>query len=780
MVIVILALIIGNGIGATNIAIPQAQAATEPDLTITGITWNPEQPKTGETLVLSVSIKNLGASATGECILVYTLDGNVLTSATIAPLNAGASVTHSYNWKSEPGKHTLAAAIDANGAVTESDESNNSAVVSFPVLAADLIVKAIEWSPQSPSIGDKVTFTVTIENIGDDASAWSWAEFLIDGSPRGQVEIGRVSPGAAVTANFYWIAREGEFTITAVADPSAKTFESNETNNEKTVKYGTAIADLIVDSITWTPEQIFEDCVATFSVNIKNAGTGKSNSGWLAYFIDGKTGTRLFCEQLEPGATMTRTFMGHMSWGNHSVRAIVDAENSTAEINENNNEKEAHLTTFLPDFALFLAPDDYLNADVGETITIRFVVHNIGEAPTKPSKITYYLDGKASGEGAIAAIEPQASVMAECKYTMKANPVKLKAAVDVANLISEKDENNNTQEIVLERDQGVDLVVSAISASPVQPATGDTVEFGVTVKNVGIEQAVSSMVALYVDGIELNKVQIKALNRGESAVAAFTWKAVSGTHTIRTSADAHSWVDETREDNNERTASISTKAPDFAFATVTTSPENPSPGEQVNFAVTLQNRGSLPAVMSSIQSLADGAVTGLDSVRALAPGETCVFNFAWVMQSGPHKISFRVDTEEKVTELDETNNTFVVNFPLTADIPSDTPASPGDGGTGQTLSGSPVSENNDPNTVQPQNSSSGTPVPTGTPATAQGNDPNLSSAKTAPAPEKIDKSGLFSAKFLIEAAGRHAWWIGIILVAILMLIFRFGKHSNSD
>ena len=117
----------------------------------------------------------------------------------------------------------------------------------------DLIIEAITSSPETPVIGDEVTFTVTVKNQGTAASGQCFVGYYIDGVYRTRDILNSIGSGATSAKTFTWVATIGAHTVSAVADYKGEVAESNEGNNQKTYTLSILGADLIIDSITWSP-----------------------------------------------------------------------------------------------------------------------------------------------------------------------------------------------------------------------------------------------------------------------------------------------------------------------------------------------------------------------------------------------------------------------------------------------------------------------------------------------------------------------------------------------
>jgi hypothetical protein len=157
-------------------------------------------------------------------------------------LDAGATTTETFTWSAQAGPHTFKAEIDSDGSIAETDETNNEKVVTFSsTTLSDLIVQDITWTPSNPSIGDTITFTVTIKNQGSGSSHGSYVNYYLDGSSSrfDYDSVSSLDAGATTTTTFTWcIGRnvEGEeHTIRSVIDLKNAVQEINENNNEKEV-----------------------------------------------------------------------------------------------------------------------------------------------------------------------------------------------------------------------------------------------------------------------------------------------------------------------------------------------------------------------------------------------------------------------------------------------------------------------------------------------------------------------------------------------------------------
>ncbi len=265
---------------------PTVSFSSLPDLIIEDIVLSPEYPSIGETATFTVTIKNQGSGKSDSSQVAYYIDDTHLTSDYVSPIDPGNSATETFTWTAEAGSHVIKAVADSNNEVTESNETNNIKTYSLSTLAPDLIIESITWSPESPSKGDTVTFSVTVKNQGNNRASPSRVDFYIDGSSRGSQEVPEIDAGATATKPFTWIAQAGSHAIKAVADGINYITESDETNNEKTVTFSPVPPDLIIETISWSPENPSKGDMVTFTVIVKNQGSGRAGSFHVALYID--------------------------------------------------------------------------------------------------------------------------------------------------------------------------------------------------------------------------------------------------------------------------------------------------------------------------------------------------------------------------------------------------------------------------------------------------------------------------------------------------------------
>jgi subtilase family serine protease len=115
-----------------------------PDLQVTAVSWTPANPKVGDEITLSATIKNVGSAASPAGIthgVAFFVDDQFVSWAdtfnkSLAP---GESVMVASNngpqgkksFSITPGTHKVRAVVDDVNRINESDETNNTREIPF-------------------------------------------------------------------------------------------------------------------------------------------------------------------------------------------------------------------------------------------------------------------------------------------------------------------------------------------------------------------------------------------------------------------------------------------------------------------------------------------------------------------------------------------------------------------------------------------------------------------------------------------------------------------------
>ena len=548
-----------------------------PDLIVQSITWSPANPSENSTVTFTVTIKNQGIGRASSSYVAYYVDDICQTSAYVSQMNPGATATQTFTWTAAAGSHTVKAVADSSNKLAESDETNNDKTAAMSFLAPDLVILDITPSSTSPLIGLGVTFTVNIKNQGRSGADYFRIHYYIDGSYQGYQGVQEIAAGATVTKTYLWTAQAGSHTIEVVADAENHVNESNESNNVKTTTVNSSSPlppDLIIQDIVWSPENPSTGDILTFTVTIKNQGSGKAIALPIACYIDDTYQDSAHINQIDPGAITTQTFTWTATASSHTVKVIADYNNIITESNETNNEKTLDFSVLIPP-----APDlviqgiDWspVSPSIGDTVCFTMTIKNQGNDGASGSYISYYIDGDYRGYHEVQEIAAGDIVTKAFTWDYLAGSHIFKVVVDMESEVPESNESNNERMVTF---PAPDLVIEKITWSPVNPSENSTVTFTVTIKNQGGGQASSLPVAYYIDDTHQTSVHINQIDPGATATQTFTWTATAGSHTVKAVADGVNSITEIDESNNEKAITLS------AFLPLASAPA-PAPASEV-------------------------------------------------------------------------------------------------------------------------------------------------------------------------------------------------------
>jgi len=220
----------------------------KPDLTITGIVWNPTEPKENEQIAFQACIENYaGEPSLSTTRVDLYVDDEYVGYSEIGPIDvSGVVKTYPITINSlVAGMHFVRAIVDPTDAIAESNEYNNELQAHFIVEAVpeerviengpDLIITEITWDPEDPSYEDQIIFYVYVKNCGNEPSVSIFdVNIRVNGEYQGKTELGIVKIGETKRTNslIVYPLSEGIHTVTAMADSEDSVSEIDENNNE--------------------------------------------------------------------------------------------------------------------------------------------------------------------------------------------------------------------------------------------------------------------------------------------------------------------------------------------------------------------------------------------------------------------------------------------------------------------------------------------------------------------------------------------------------------------
>ncbi|MDD5127213.1 MAG: CARDB domain-containing protein [Dehalococcoidales bacterium] len=639
-----------------------AEPASRPDLIVDRITISPADPTIRDRLTFTVTVKNIGTERAELSKVDYFIDSEHIDSAEIDSLAPGVSTTLTTTWKPQAGDHTIRAIADARQAISENDEADNDLTLSFSVRAPNL-VSEIAWLPQNPAINDDVIISVITKNRGNTTAGNSYLEFFIDGVSRGYVEVPRLEAGLSTASTFTLVARPGTHQIKTATDVLNQVAEGNEQDNIETAVFATLAADLVVNSITWTPVCPVAGDNVTFTVTVKNTGDGISVPSHLACRVDNNGLSPVPVPALAPAAVFRHTFSWIAEAGSHSVSAVADSDRENDESDETNNEKTETLTEPVPDLIIQSVTWAPSRPTAGESVTCNVTLQNQGYGACGVS-VVYLMVDTMRYSALVEGMRGGGTAWTVFTWAAREGSQVLTMIADAEDNIIEANESNNTRTVSLTSANSLpppDLVVKNVAWSPDNPAVGDAVVLTGNIKNEGGSQATASTCAIYIDGKAIASILIESLDAGATATISCPWEATPGEHLVSFIADFERSINETNE-NNTYVKHFSVRAPDLVIKDISWTPANPAPGEEMTLTLTVTNRGNYRSGDFFLGCFIAGALRGNLYVEALEPEGVAVKTISMATPSIPCTIKVIADLQKEVAELDETNNEKATEF----------------------------------------------------------------------------------------------------------------------
>lgn len=257
-------------------------------------------PNSGESIPIGtqveVSAHAIDDAAVTDVTFYYSSDGgsnwNLIGAGTRVSGTAKDGVWNR-TWNTNglsAGTNYLIKAVASDGTSTGEDQSDSA--FSLTGTQPDLIILDISWSPENPKEGDNITYCVKVKNIGEASARSCTVELnrsLEGGYAAFRTPVPSLDVDETITIHFPVIETTlcGNFPLRAIADVYNDVEESNEGNNERaeTMSVTCVKPDLIIQDISWSPSSPNKDDGITFTVKIKNQGSGSAGSSAVKYYI---------------------------------------------------------------------------------------------------------------------------------------------------------------------------------------------------------------------------------------------------------------------------------------------------------------------------------------------------------------------------------------------------------------------------------------------------------------------------------------------------------------
>ncbi|MBB6348024.1 hypothetical protein FHU36_004569 [Nonomuraea muscovyensis] len=181
-----------------------------------------------------------------------------------------------------------------------------------------------------------------------------------------------------------------------------------------------------------------------------------------------------------------------------------------------------------------------------DTVTLSATVRNAGTAPSGATSVTFYVGGAKAATAALAGLAAGSSATATASIGARdAGAHQVTARADEDGKVTERDETNNerTTTLTVKPVDTADLVASAVTWTPGNPARGDSVAFAVTVRNQGTRASGGGSHGITLTVADASGAVVRTLTGAVSGVIAAgataapvalgSWTAADGTYTVK-------------------------------------------------------------------------------------------------------------------------------------------------------------------------------------------------------------------------------------------------------
>jgi hypothetical protein len=304
------------------------------------------------------------------------------------------------------------------------------------------------------------------------------------------------------------------------------------------------------------------------------------------------------------------------------------------------------------------------NVHPGDAAQLRATVANQGLADAHGFWVLLKINNRVQHSHFQQALQAGAQVQVESPWIVPAGVQTVRVEVDVPNRVEESNEENNV--LTTQLTFGADLTVTRLTLLPEHPKPGEQTRILATVRNIGLQDALSNFAVRISIGRSAIATQfLTGLKSQEEEIVEGNWIAVAGEQVIRLSIDPFGAIQESNKSNNVFTqiVNISSLAPTGADLTVRDlqmDPPNPQAGQTATLRATVANSGQGPAAHFEISFEVDGRVISTPSVSSLLAGQAISVEATWVAEEAERLIRVRADSGGQIPELDEGNNTEVL------------------------------------------------------------------------------------------------------------------------
>jgi len=190
-----------------------------PDLQPMTLEIEPPSPSSGQLVVVSTEIGNMGDKDAGPFRVAFLVDDQEFDSASLEGLAAGATVIAQgaldpYALGLGPGSHRLLVVVDADGQIEEQDEANNELGAALTIQGAELHPTSLKLDRPLLRLDGRAIVSAKVVNTGKGIAESVEVGFYIDGMQFALAQLGPLGPGEEIIAQGELIPARSELGLT--------------------------------------------------------------------------------------------------------------------------------------------------------------------------------------------------------------------------------------------------------------------------------------------------------------------------------------------------------------------------------------------------------------------------------------------------------------------------------------------------------------------------------------------------------------------------------------
>ena len=234
-----------------------------PDLTVTALTGNKAMYEAGDTMTITGTVKNIGASAAAATTVQLTVSGIGTFTTNLSAMSAGVSQTVTFTSTAPTSLNaqsiTMTAMVDPNNLVAESNESNNSKTVTLSINALRPDIEIVESTITDWYAGMEVTVSASVRNRTAQPVPSVIIKLSIGGASYTE-SIPIAGNGSNLAVFKITVPKDGSYAVEIIADPNGALNETDEGNNTltKNIQVLAVLASVVADPDSSQMEQRFD------------------------------------------------------------------------------------------------------------------------------------------------------------------------------------------------------------------------------------------------------------------------------------------------------------------------------------------------------------------------------------------------------------------------------------------------------------------------------------------------------------------------------------------